>query len=215
MTQRRVTILGAVRAPVKSRHSTVSFILKGMPRKYELKRRAERQEETRRRIVEAAVELHGTIGPARTTVSAIADRAGVERKTFYRHFPVADSIFEACAAHFRAQNPPPDPRPWLEIADPDERLRHGLLEAYGYYRRNERMMANVLRDRELGVPVGEGFHLHRAAMKRVLAEDRPPSARLDAALAVALDFRVWQTLVRAGLDDEQAAELAGALVRAA
>jgi len=188
-------------------------------RKYELKKRAERQEETRRRIVEATVELHQTTGPARTTVSAIAERAGVERKTYYRHFPDPDTIFEACSAHYRALNPPPDPRDWSKVADPNERLRRGLLVCYEYYRRNEQMMANVLRDRELGVPVGDGFLRHRAAAKQTLGEafgvrgrDR---RRLDAALELALDFRAWQTLAHAGLTDRQAAQLTAALVDAA
>ena len=138
---------------VKSRHARVYSFL--VARKYELKKRAEHQEETRQRLVAATVELHETIGPARTTVSAIADRAGVERKTFYRHFPDPDAILDACSAHYRSLNPPPDPHDWLAIQDPHERLRHGLVAAYRYYRRNERMMANVLRDRDLGIPVGD------------------------------------------------------------
>jgi AcrR family transcriptional regulator len=188
-------------------------------RRYELKKRAERQEETRRRIVEATVELHKTVGPARTTVSAIAERAGIERKTFYRHFPDPDTILEACSTHYRALNPPPDPHDWLAIEDPRERLRRGLLDAYGYYRRNEQMMANVLRDRELGLPVGDGFLRHRAAAKRVLAKAFGVRGRcrqrLDGALELALDFRAWQTLSRAGLSDRQAVELTAAIVDAA
>jgi AcrR family transcriptional regulator len=188
-------------------------------RRYELKKRAERQEETRRRIVEATVELHKTVGPARTTVSAIAERAGIERKTFYRHFPDPDTILEACSTHYRALNPPPDPHDWLAIEDPRERLRRGLLDAYGYYGRNEQMMANVLRDRELGLPVGDGFLRHRAAAKRVLAEVFGVRGRcrqrLDGALELALDFRAWQTLTRAGLSDRQAVELTAAIVDAA
>lgn len=190
-----------------------------MSRKYELQKRAERQEETRQRIVEAAVELHRTIGAARTTVSAIAERAGVERKTFYRHFPDPDRIFEACSAHYRAVNPPPDPHEWLTIEDPRKRLHRGLSQAYAYYRRNEEMMANALRDRELGLPVGDGFLRHRAAAKEALAAAFGGGARrrrrLDAALELALDFHAWQTLARSGLDDRQAVELTAALVEAA
>ena len=188
-----------------------------MARKYELKKRAERQQDTRRRIVEAVVELHRTIGPARTTVAAIAEQAGVERKTFYRHFPDPNGIFEACSAHYRSLHPPPDPHAWAEVADPEERLRHALPAAYGYYREHEAMMDNVLRDRELGVPVGEGFLRHRAAMKGVLAEGWKPRhrTRFEAALDVALDFRVWQTLARAGLADEEAVDLMAGLVASA
>lgn len=190
-----------------------------MARKYELKKRAERQAQTRQRIVEAAVELHGTVGPARTTVSAIAERAGVERKTFYRHFPDSDEIFTACAAHFRAQHPPPDPQAWLAIDDPHKRLRRALHDCYRYYRRHQQLIEHVLRDRELGLPVGEGFLQHRAAAGRVLAAAfaaQPPRRRqLDAALQLALDFHTWQTLARGGLTDRQTIALTTALVAAA
>lgn len=190
-----------------------------MTRRYELKKRAERLRETRGRIVEAAVELHTTIGPARTTVSAIAERAGIERKTFYRHFPEPDTIFEACGNHFRTHNPPPDPQAWLSIDDPERRLRCALEQCYRYYRRNQQLMANVLRDRELGLPVGEGFLRHRAATKQTLARgfDVDPRRRrkLDAAVELALDFHTWQTLAEAGLSDRQAIELTTALIRAA
>jgi AcrR family transcriptional regulator len=190
-----------------------------MARKYELKKRAERQAQTRQRIVEAAVELHGTVGPAQTTISAIAERAGVERKTFYRHFPNPDEIFTACAAHFRAHHPPPDPEPWLAIDDPQARLRRGLHDCYRYYRRHSQLLENVLRDRRLGLPVGEGFLRHRAAAKHVLAagfaRDARRRRRLDAALELALDFHTWQTLAQAGLNDAQATELTSALVAAA
>ena len=119
-----------------------------MARKYELKRRAERQEETRRRITEAAVELHGTVGPARASISAIAEKAGVQRLTVYRHFPDERALFAACTGHYLSENPPPDPEPWTGIADPEDRLRAALAEVYGYYRRNEPMMSNSVRDAE-------------------------------------------------------------------
>jgi AcrR family transcriptional regulator len=80
-----------------------------MSRTYTLKRRAERQAETRRRIVEAAVDLHSSIGPARTTVSMIAERAGVQRHTFYAHFPDERSLFLACSGLTLERDPLPDP----------------------------------------------------------------------------------------------------------
>src|SRR5581483_5501222 len=107
-------------------------------RKYELRRRAERQAETRQRIVEATVALHTTVGPAHTTIAAIAERAGVERPTFYRHFPTLPALLSACSAHGWATNPPPDPEPWLDIGDPEARLREALMQLYAYYERNER-----------------------------------------------------------------------------
>ena len=92
-------------------------------RSYRMGRRAELQEQTRQRITEAAVELHGTLGPARTSVTAVAERAGVERATVYRHFPDERALFLACSSHWRAANPAPDPAAWAAIADPDLRLR--------------------------------------------------------------------------------------------
>src|SRR5512133_311027 len=100
-------------------------------RPYRKKRRAELEAETRRRITESAVELHGTIGPSRTSMSAIAERAGVRRSTLYRHFPDETAVFEACSAHWRAANPAPDLAEWAAIEDPDRRLRAALEELYG------------------------------------------------------------------------------------
>ena len=110
-------------------------------RKYELKQRAAEMAETRLRITEAAVELHGTIGPARTTVSAIAERAGVQRHTVYRHFPTDADLFGACSAHYIAANPLPDQAPWRAIADPQRRLARALDDLYAYYERTEPMFS--------------------------------------------------------------------------
>src|SRR5919199_1969009 len=115
-------------------------------RTYELKQRAERQEETRRRIVAAAVELHTALGPARTTVQAIAEKADVTRPTVYAHFPDARSLFEACSGHVRATIPPPDPTGWRSISDAGERFETALRELYGYYERLEPLLENVQRD---------------------------------------------------------------------
>src|SRR5918998_2332706 len=115
-------------------------------RTYELRRRAERQQETRRRIVEAAVELHTTLGPAQTTVQAVAERAGVTRPTVYAHFPDARSLFQACSGHVRATVPPPDLAAWRSISDARERLETALRDLYGYYERLEPLLENVQRD---------------------------------------------------------------------
>ena len=103
--------------------------------KYKLKRRAERQEETRLRIARAAAELHETVGPSKTTISALAEEAGVSRPTIYSHFPNELSLFKACSSLDLSENPPPDPDPWAKIADPEERLRSALTEVYAYYLR--------------------------------------------------------------------------------
>lgn len=185
-----------------------------MRRKYELKRRAERQDETRRRIVEAAIELHSTVGPANTTVSAVAERAGVQRHTYYRHFPDERSLGLACSRLAMERDPPPDPDSWREIADPLARLHLALTELYDYFARNERLLANVLRDAEVHPLTAEIISLrmgpYQAAMREALAEALARgnhSARLLAALDLALDFHTWRTLVRrGGLSRDEAVE---------
>jgi AcrR family transcriptional regulator len=185
-----------------------------MARKYKLKRRAERQEETRRRIVRAAVELHTTLGPAHTTVLAIAKRAGVERPTLYRHFPTSKDLFSACSSHHWSQNPPPNPEPWLKIADPEARLRHGLTELYEYYSRHEHGMWKILRDLE-DMPELRQFAAHRVAhrerVRQVLVGAWPDSDQrrklLAAALGHAIDFFAWRSLHRQRLSNEVAVEI--------
>jgi AcrR family transcriptional regulator len=187
-----------------------------MARTYMMRRRAERQKETRQRIVEAAVELHGTVGPASTQVSAIAERAGVERITVYRHFPDQASLLRACREHFLALHPPPGSG-WKGIEDPETRLRAGLGAAYAYYAENEAMIANVLRDAEV-LPVGEGFLAFKHEVVRALSQGEdvrgPRRARLNAVLNVATDFGTWRSLVRqSGLTHDEAIDLVVRWVR--
>src|SRR5207244_2367845 len=106
------------------------------------------EEQTRLRITESAVELHGTLGPSRTSMSAVAENAGVRRSTLYRHFPDEAALFAACSYHWVMANPRPDLERWASIEDPDERLRTGLGELYDYYRRTEPMLANLHRDEQ-------------------------------------------------------------------
>ena len=192
-------------------------------RKYEKKRRAEQESETRRRIVEAVFALHGEIGPARTTIKAIAQRAGVERLTVYRHFADEGAIFAACDAHFRSETPPPDPAAWADIVDPAERLRAALVAFYGFYRRGENMIANAERD-AVGLPALAVLMAPRDAMLAALREDLLAAwavgdrarTRLAAAIAHALRFDTWLSLARVeGLEDAEAAELMVDLARAA
>src|ERR671921_594141 len=130
-------------------NTQMCVIISSMPRKYEMKRRAGRMQETRRRIAEAAVQLHRTVGPARTTVSAIAEKAGVQRHTYYAHFPELKDLYQACTAHYLEQHPLPEPPFWADVADAEERLRRALSEVYAYYGGNEALLANVLRDAPL------------------------------------------------------------------
>ena len=190
--------------------------------KYELKRRAERQQETHRRIVETAVELHRTYGPAQTTITDIAKRAGVERKTVYNHFPDELSLFKACSAHHRALNPLPDPESWKPIPDPEEQLRRALAEVYAYYRRNEQLLANVTRDAQANPNVRRVLEprvKHQERMRDVLAAgweqgDGQRHKLLYGALWMSLDFQTWHTLVRQqGFEDAEVIELMAGMVQ--
>jgi AcrR family transcriptional regulator len=192
-----------------------------MPRKYEMKRRAERMQETHRRITEAAVELHQTVGPARTTVSAIAEKAGVQRHTYYAHFPELKDLYQACMGHYAERNPVPEPSSWSVIADAEERLRVALSEVYAYYSGNEAMVSNVLRDAALDPIVQEtivSFDQYWETVRDVIADAFEASGErheaLLGAIALAQDFQTWRTLVRQqGLDEDRAVELMVGMVR--
>lgn len=188
-----------------------------------MKRRAEQEEQTRLRITESAVELHGTVGPARTSVSAVAERAGVRRSTVYRHFPDEAALFGACSAHWMAQNPPPDAEAWAAIKDPEERLATALDELYPYYRRTEGMLEKLLRDAATVPVVDElmgSFRTFVDATGEALMRGRKSRGqarrRQRAAIGHALAFGTWQDLSRGqGLDDRHAAELMSRFVVAA
>jgi AcrR family transcriptional regulator len=187
-------------------------------RRYEMKARAEKAAETRRRIVEATVALHEEVGPARTTVAEVARRAGVQRLTVYNHFPDERDLLAACQAHFLAGHPPPDVGELLAAEDPVDRLRGVLRALYGFYRETEPMSANVRRDAQV-VPALAEVMSGEAAMREQLADGLARgfgrSAGVRAALALALDFGTWQILARQGLGDPAAADLMVAAVRAA
>jgi AcrR family transcriptional regulator len=183
---------------------------RAMTRKYDLGRRADSKEQTRRRITEAAVALHASVGPARTTISAIAEQAGVQRLTVYRHFPEEQDLFAACGAHWIAENPPPDPGPWTRIADPHERLLTALTQIYGWYRANEGMIGNTARDAP-DLPALAAISDPAAYLDPVRELLGPPEAR--AALGHALAFSTWRSLAREqGLSDDQAAALIARIV---
>ncbi len=173
-----------------------------MTRTYTLKKRAESQAETRRRIVEAAVDLHGSIGPAQTSFSMVAERAGVQRHTLYAHFPDERSLLMACSGLVHERDPSPSAEPWREIADPGERLRTGLAAIYAWYEDHAQLLSCVLRDAEHHPIVREISQLRfgpsRAAYFEVLGAKL--NARQRALLQVALSFFTWRTLARdAGL----------------
>jgi AcrR family transcriptional regulator len=182
-----------------------------MTRRYRKRKRAEQEHETRQRIVEATVQLHQELGPAQTTIRAIAERAGVQRVTVYRHFPDERAILGACSNHFMSENPFPDWTPWFEIDDPIERLRTALRAIYTFHEQTAPMMDKIFRDMpvklelaEVSQPMIELF----GRLVTMLAQPLGSSTTVHAAVAHALDFQTWRSLVRAnGLSKEEAIEL--------
>jgi AcrR family transcriptional regulator len=181
-----------------------------MSRGYELKRRAEKQAETRRRIIEAAVSLHTTKGPARTTISAIADRAGVERHTVYAHFPDERTLFQACSAHWRSLHPAPDVTGWAGIVDPELRLRAALHDLYDWYAEVDHDLAILDRDSSVHELTGDLQAQRKRGLESArdaLASGWPRRKAVRAAIAHALEFETWRSLVgRNGLTRDQAVD---------
>jgi AcrR family transcriptional regulator len=183
-----------------------------------MRKRADDAARTRQRIVEATVELHGTVGPAATTIAGIAERAGVTRLTVYRHFPDDEALFDACSAHWFGQQVLPDPGRWCEIADPGERLRVGLADLYRFYRDGEPMLRLVYRDKA-AIPESHRKRLDKthAWRRDVLSEPFQVAgalrSRVRAVIGHAVSFSTWWSLcVDEGLTNRDAVEAMVALV---
>ncbi len=181
-----------------------------MARTYTKGKRAELEAETRQRIVEAALALHGEVGPNATTISMIAERAVVQRHTVYAHFADDRAMFMACSGLHAETNPLPAPETWASLNDPEARLQAALTALYAWFARNEAVVAAVLRDAESNTTLREVSHLRfgqpfgeiHASLAAALTD------RQQAALALAISFHTWRTLVReAGLTPDAAVEL--------
>jgi AcrR family transcriptional regulator len=182
-------------------------------RPYRLRKRLEQQQETRQRIVEAAQALHEEVGPLATTISAIAERAGVQRLTVYRHFPKERGLYQACSAHWNARHPLPDPSTWASLGEPRGRLRAALRALYSYYRSGAGMLTKVLRDAaeipavaEVLLPFGRYLRQQANDLARAWPASRQERLR-RAAIVHALAFDTWRSLSAQGLSDAEAAEL--------
>jgi AcrR family transcriptional regulator len=176
-------------------------------RRYTLKRRAEHQESTRQRIVQAAVDLHSSLGPGRTSLSMVAERAGVQRHTLYAHFPDERSLFLACSGLAFERDPLPDAEAWRTINSPRERLGVGLSAIYDWYRRNAGLVACALRDAEYHALTREIAALKYGPRMTAYSEilGKTLSRRQRAILHLALSFFTWRALVReSGLKQEAA-----------
>jgi AcrR family transcriptional regulator len=213
---------------------------KSKKRPYTQRARARRREELHRRITKAAVQLHGSVGPARTTVRDIAKLAGVRRATVYNHFSSDLELYDACSSLWFSENPPPDPTGWAEISDPAERIKVALEAMYEYYGRGREMLGNVLRDTPQVPSLREVLRLKWWPLMEMMVatlaegwsdlegdkgtqvetssqqpvESHDGNLRLNASLRVALDFFTWQTMSKSGLSAHQAARLAAAWIGA-
>lgn len=188
-------------------------------RGYRKTKRAEDEQRTRARIVDAAEELHGTIGPARASVSAVADRAGVTRATVYRHFPDDESLFLACSAQWLSRQRLPDPERWPASGDPRGTLRNGLGDIYRYYRAGQSMLTRIYRDVDV---VPERVRNARLDGERRWRETLLASvpgrrrAAVRAAVAHACEFATWRSLaVDNGLADRAVVDLMVGMVMTA
>ncbi len=190
-----------------------------MSREYTKRKRAESEAQTKLRITEATMDLHETVGPARTTVSAIADAAGVQRATVYRHFPDEDALVDACSNHWATLHPAPDPTPWLQLTDPDERLRAVLSGFYGFYEETGETLAKLIRDapRVPAIAVRmQGMSKMLEHLADLLMEGRglrgAKRKRVRAAIGHALQVDTWRSLVRdQGLSNDEAVDLVARL----
>jgi len=185
-----------------------------------MRRRAEQVDQTRQRIVEATVELHSSVGPAATTIAAIADRAGVTRLTVYRHFPDQAALFGACSAHWASRQQLPDPGAWSHIGDPAARLRAGLADLYRFYRSGAGMLTHIHRDiaalpDEHQQALRDGDTLFRDVLTAPFGGTGHEHRRLRAAAGHATSFWTWRSLcLDHGLTDHEAAEAMTGMVLA-
>ena len=186
-------------------------------RQYTKKKRAESQHDTRARIVTATMALHEELGPRATTISAIAQRAGVQRLTVYRHFPDEAVLLQTCTNQWLKLHPPPDPAAFRAIPDGMERCRAQLESLYRYYRRTARMWTVAHRDEPdveaLRQPMAE-FRLYLDQIREDVMIAWEPTAEARPALVVtlghALRFSTWQSLAHEGLADWLIASIATA-----
>jgi AcrR family transcriptional regulator len=190
-----------------------------MKRKYTLKRRASKQQQTRERIVDAAMALHEELGPAATTISALAKRAGVQRLTVYRHFENDEELFGACTSKWLGLHPPPDLSKF-ENENPAVRTHAFLLALFRYYRKTEKMWSGAYRDVEKVPALAEpmkGFDNYLAGIAKELAVDwaQNKPKLLQATLGHAVRFATWRSLAEQRLSDKAMADLVCSWARAA
>lgn len=188
-------------------------------RKYQMKRRAERQEETRQCILDATVALHERVGVPGTTISAVAEQAGVERLTVYRHFADETALLTAMTTYYLEVHPLPNPEPWRAIADPEVRLRTGLTAAYAYHQQTAGLIGPLIQ----GLPYKpvicdalEEYSAYWMRVQQILSEGWEASdpSLIAAAVGHSVSFKTWHSLVRdLALDNAQAVELMISMVR--
>lgn len=193
----------------------------GPARTYTMRARQETVDQTRLRITEAIMRLHESVGPRATTVSAIAEEAGVTRLTVYRHFPDEEALVIACSDHWSRLHPRPDPQSWASIDDPLLRLQTALAQTYAWARPAAPMMSKIFQDLD-AMPSFVSHFLAADEQERVAVLRRGFVARgrsllmLEAVLAHALRLSTWESLcLSRGLTDPEAVNIMlGAVVAA-
>src|SRR5215213_9431599 len=194
-----------------------------MPRRYQLKRRAERRDETRERIVDATIHLHQTVGSAGASITAIAREAGVSRLTVYRHFPDEVSLLEACTSKYNVANPPPDAPDLLAIGEPERRLEVALQRLYAYYAENQAMLLSGVDALPTHPALGVALRPYFEGMRQLVdllasgwERDGAPGTALHGAVGHAVSLGTWRSLRHEqGLTNEQAVRVMVGMVRAA
>jgi AcrR family transcriptional regulator len=181
------------------------------PRKYDMTRRASAAAETRRRIVDATLELHGEQGIAATSWDDIAARAGVGVGTVYRHFPSLDELIPACGEITRERIALPDPSLFDGLDTPAERLEHLVREAFAIYERAAPQLRAIRSEPDVHPNVAEAGEAVEAALTALVDAAVEPAA--DRAVVRALiDLGTWQALRDQGLGQTEAvAAIAGLL----
>lgn len=180
------------------------------PRKYDMGKRADAVEETRRKIIQATFELHGEQGVVATSMQDVAERADVALRTVYYHYPTVDDLVAGCGNKVIALLAPPTPAIFDGLTTFGERMRQLVQDLFAMYERGSAMI-DVAR-REQGEVAGlADFVANDAASREALVREalRPfrPRPRTVHEVAALTDFYVWKALTQQNLTTHQAVDV--------
>jgi AcrR family transcriptional regulator len=191
------------------------------PRKYDMTRRASSVAQTRRRIVDATLELHGEQGIAATSWDDIAARAGVGVGTVYRHFPSLDELIPACGEITRHVVALPDPQGVASLFDgvdaPVERIERLVREAFAIYERGAPQLRAIRSEPDVHPNVAEAGEEVEAALTALVDAAVAPSKITPAERALVramIDLGTWQALHDQGLGPAEAVDAVSQMLAA-